>query len=1170
MTPATMAPQMASSGTVPPLERVIVAISQWLHVRPRAPYRAAAIFVSMCILSGTAQAVEMYPIADRWGTPFATVRIFSTADGVFTQDPDGTGRTSAWNLVAGQKVQVLSGLQYWADIIRVVPGYAPAVLNVGTKSADPENASAESPLAPGPDVAPVQVQAALQNRDPGPLRQDVHGVITINQGFSALPYTPSQVPLLTTGSAIHTTLVHEMGHALGIGSNVENTAGGGAAVAPVFSSRITEWTAHLRDDNGQASHPGQVIYCAKCENPTASSAFDLRKDMGYFTGEHVSEVLAGAMPGVPVRILSVLGDVDTDFMSHLELKNSVMSHQNYRNYTGFMEAELAVLQDLGYAIDRRNFFGSSIYGNGLMVTNDNGYFARNADGTAYLPNTYNTVTQGLGLHVYGSYNTVFQRADLLTKGAGGAGIRIDGEGNTLTVLPGTRVYADGDYGRAVMFTYGRNHAFVQRGDVEALGTQGIAASFDFGNNEVSNQVDYRGSFIRTVHEQPAALLDELNGPLVAQFDLSGRLAGTYAAIYLSENAYVGKINVMRGASLVGDIISRYAQRDASNQLRLTELTFGKTADVDGRATAQADPGFRLVYDGNIIGRNVSLQLAGGTTQLSGNHVIDDVGVAPGATLMGNGSFTVVGESGAPAPAGVSGALATPGQLTNSGTLVPLLNNAGNSITINGNYVQTSVGTLQVDLNAAKTFTRLIVNGNAVLNGTLAIAPQRGWYASGFALNVDHLVSATSTAGTFVNVTSRLASPTLSVGVSPQVGGAYAVTVARASNAYSRYGADPNTQQVGGALDRIAGSVGTALQPLVIALDFSAADGSEVRSALRQLLPSAYGAMFTGALLRERQITDVLAAAAGPDARRGRDSGRAAAGATPASDDWRAFAMPFGAGYWRGGAGDMPGANGNTYGVVFGTERVAGEARDWAFGVHGAVSGQSTRLDDAGGSGKTTAFDAGVHARYGAEALSGPHAFGAVRVGVEDGRVDRTAALNGYLGGARGTWTGGAAAATIGGGWRWALVPAMGVGPIAALDYAMLHRPGVTETGGTGDGGMRLALDGQTFQSLRSRLGAEIRVELPASAGNALHANLQTTWNHEFLGGAVTQGAAFAGAPSARFTTRTEVVGRDSLGVQAGLSYRLGNRITFGAAVAGSLYRAGDADIAGSVSVTWRF
>src|SRR5690606_7675740 len=141
--------------------------------------------------------------------------------------------------------------------------------------------------------------------------------------------------------------------------------------------------------------------------------------------------------------------------------------------------ELAVLQDVGYDIDRRKFFGYSVYGNNRVIYNDNGYFQRNGAGTAYLTGQHSDTAFGLGLHIYGSHNTVHQRADLLRRGAGGEGIRVNDQENTVEIPERVRCHADEYIGRGMMVTDGRNHTIRHDGDIRALGDLRVGASFDF-------------------------------------------------------------------------------------------------------------------------------------------------------------------------------------------------------------------------------------------------------------------------------------------------------------------------------------------------------------------------------------------------------------------------------------------------------------------------------------------------------------------------------------------------------------------------------------------------------------------------------------------------------------------------------------------------------------------
>ena len=77
------------------------------------------------------------------------------------------------------------------------------------------------------------------------------------------------------------------------------------------------------------------------------------------------------------------------------------------------------------------------------------------------------------------------------------GIRLEGQNNDLRIAKDTRVQANGLGGSALLVSYGRNHQVQLDGSAVALGTDGIAARFDFGDNVVGSNFETRGSWIRT-------------------------------------------------------------------------------------------------------------------------------------------------------------------------------------------------------------------------------------------------------------------------------------------------------------------------------------------------------------------------------------------------------------------------------------------------------------------------------------------------------------------------------------------------------------------------------------------------------------------------------------------------------------------------------------------------
>ncbi|MBQ1614909.1 MAG: autotransporter domain-containing protein, partial [Selenomonas sp.] len=505
---------------------------------------------------------------------------------------------------------------------------------------------------------------------------------------------------------------HELGHALGIHfasarqKILENDEFKDVVVIDSNIKDKNSWTLHLQDQNGKPAQAGMYIVSSAEATDHTKNYFVVDKQVSldgkgyaYFVGEHVTEALSGATffgrSGLPVNGWEKDSQAEYDFEgSHLQTAG-MMSHRIYSNYTSFLEVELAAMQDMGYMFDRKAYFGRSIYGNGGDIVNTQGYFQRNAEGTAYLDNTYSLVPLGVGLHIYGSDNRLTQNANIMTAGTGAVGVRVDGTGNTLIVPENTEIHADGLRGNGLLIAYGRNHTIEQAGTVTAKGKGGTGVLFDFGSSSNGAGDEYRGSYIRykravqplpdpeeennnttpnpTPTPEPGTIVsaenlsliinnmneynakqDELNGPLVENYNLSGTLIGEDNAIYIGKNAFVKNININEGARIQGNITSDWKQFGATEcegsydvKVPLRVQYNGKYKE-DGYAYKDYIPDLvtnlnfntDMYYNGNITGEdNMKMNIYAGALTYEGTANVVSVKVAENAALLG-GTYTV--------------------------------------------------------------------------------------------------------------------------------------------------------------------------------------------------------------------------------------------------------------------------------------------------------------------------------------------------------------------------------------------------------------------------------------------------------------------------------------------------------------------------------------------------
>lgn len=1110
-------------------------------------WKKTAGIALLCILTGAgclvtplpgsfeALAYEIRPVARPDGFPLFELHFFDKGEEYQVFENEAIPGYSPWQLSGDQKQAIVQAVQIWSEIVGPGSRNSSAFpIIVGTYLWD----NADGSSYPN-ETADKILNTGLQDSILHGIEPDYPGLIRVGTMNFGIPAHLSPLPITGAKADIFSVLYHEIGHALGISS---------------FASAldaVSSWDSHLRDSRGVWLKPGMDIV-PEGSGVSSGEVFVIGEGTNSgvrFHGTHVAEVM-GNDEGLLINGL----EAGAPELSHIELERGLMSHQNYRNYTTFMEAELAALQDIGYDIDRRNFFGYSVYGDDDTIINTNGYFARNDTGTGWLEGQANTATLGVGLHIYGKRNTVTQAADLLAGGVAGTGIRVDGSNNSLHINPDVLVAADGLWGTGLLVAYGKEQTVVSQGTIQALGQGGVAARFDFGGNMLGNDTEYRGSWIWTYTDGGDTFLIDisyydkdnsgfdlnLDGELVSSFDVSGRLAGSAASIYISENAWVKNINILSGASISGDIISNWDPEDERIQYPYdredlhTRLTFGLAPQEDGSASALADPDFDMTLNGSIIGApSIDMELTAGHLAVAGTVDV--------YSLSNSGHLTLMG-----------------------------MDESGKAAHVSTNFVNDAGATLETGFMADGHVVG-IEAGSAELDGRWLLRPLRDFYANQAVITPESPVSVSGTLnGSFatIEIVSDL-SPTLDFNLNTSAADQPQINVSRAADAYSRHAATAGAASLGHALVGIADAAQGDMRELLTALDWSARDGSVVRQALDQLGPEAYDASARAGLAQQSEFNVLLLRRMLGNMQANRTAATQDSPNAPDAESWQAWATPYGAGSWQGSHGEASGWQSAGIGLLAGMDRRFDNGL--ALGFHVGLAARRTSVKGAhDATAETQSALAGIHGLLAPEDWNGFYLTAQARLGVEDGEMDRNIAFNGYVRHNESRWTGLTGSALLGGGKDWNLSAGDGllhVGPVGWMEYAFLRRPDISESDGEAS---RLHLDARTYESLLLSLGAHAGWSTELENGSGLGLDILAAWRHELLDGTFHTSAAFRGYGDRDFRSSTELTGRDALLVQGSLRLTHASRFFAQIDAGGEFFRTSATSANVGLSFGWEF
>ena len=1030
------------------------------------------------------------------------------------------------------------------------------------------------------------------------------------------------------------TIVHEMVHAMGVACYNMGEDEEDANKKYLDFTRPLNFTAGLYDAFGRNAEDlldeensdnvilieaiGTDTLTATTDNFYIYKGQDVNTYGGvYFSGTKVMEVLGNdtkimlpdgkkiilsdgtvinSVPGIPIECF----EGENLDLSHLELQNSLMSHQNYRNWCTLMEAELALLQDIGFdKIDRSKFFGKSIYASGLNY----------GSGVSWSSDT----DRAIGLHIYGSNNevTLNSGANITATGSYSMGIRVDGSQNDLTISSNVQVGSDGsttneptedNYGISVNYGNGHKITIDANASVIAKGNGSIGAIFDFGSNELGDRVEYRGSYIRGEYDGEQGEFvnikftedGALEGALVETFNVNGTLSGE-KAIYISPNALVKNINIGVGATVAGDIISEWNPEG---------VEYFYTRDYDGENPYE--------------GLKPNIQLATGETlddyrtklNFNGNRTFTDNIIGPYGLIMnvksGHLTTTYAGDEDISYVNAYSVNVGDGNGSTNDSTYTVrnlIMANDGYGIInvlqdgklVLEPYDKDNKGTILIAFNDEDgdgNITSGIINNVGAVNfknGELALKPDAGFYADKTEIQIlknatdndsnivngevfkdiwlvnmngekveddDNTSTFSSAGGDFVEVTNTLSMKAEQGNTTN--GKDSNIIILTTVRSFDNVELNEEEEDVSEIIEKVDDTFNSnepsnerdkEWQDMLGAIDFLKTD-TEINNALGQLLPSAYGYGAMATMDLHRMLSDFAVGGSLAPAHNVKEKGK-----------WHNIVIPYASetDHIKNGTG----YKNNHSGMVGAMERTLD---DVTVGWHAALNHQSTTGAEIGRL-KGDGLYLGAQVKYAPEAWNGWSTFGIARVGVEDFDMQRNFNFNGYNGKVDSDFTAFSGSLRVGGAYEKE-AKEMTFGPFAALDYAFAHHPSIEEDG---EGAGRLSVESGTYDSLRTQLGYRVQTA-PKHLEDRTYwqANAAIAWNHELLGDAGNVSASFRDFGGTTFGGDVDNYGRDSLSLMAGMTFKNPSKLDVTLNLGTDIYRHGGNTLYAKCALEWKF